>query len=346
MQAVEQVQSEPRRDQVVHSSGSITRRLIYSLALLPIVPSLSIIGVILIVEQYGSSKQFDPLRCFHLIFSALFVFAMILIWKRTIIWTLGRKWLTVLIGMIPFVQVIYGLSVVTFKSSGCMDFSMRPQILRVSQHEMSIGLWIWLSIWVWWSWEKWKMSKMKQESDNPVKSISPVAKRIIASIGSIPVMVCVFLMGIVLTESMGPDIKTRTEMLITHLLSAIAAIVIWIFIWRQVIVWSTGVKRKTYFIAFMCLFLPIMINFLLFDALFNTIYAVLINCLPVIGWGLWMAITVSTWPIRAFTATSGDASPRCMKCGYLLRGLTATRCPECGDEPTLDVLWASMVDVV
>jgi hypothetical protein len=62
---------------------------------------------------------------------------------------------------------------------------------------------------------------------------------------------------------------------------------------------------------------------------------------PVICWGLWMAGTVRFWPMRPEDIISQSLTPRCRKCGYLLNGLTATRCPECGDEPTLDELWAA-----
>ncbi len=343
MQAVESQQSDASHNQVVHSSRSITRRLIYSLALLPIVPTMSIIGVGLL-DHYGRLGQFDEGRWFHFIFSTLFVLTMVVIWKRTIIWTLGRKWLTVLIGMIPFVQVVYGQSIITFQSPGCVDF--RPELMRMSQHEMSLGLWIWLSVWVWWGWEKWQMSGKHQEVNTQISMLSPVAKRIVASIGSIPVMISVIFIGMALTDSMGTNVSTRTKILITYLLSAIVAVVIWIFIWRHVVAWSTNIVRKTVFIAFLCLFLPILINYLLDNTSPNSIFAGVIFYFPIIGWGLWMAITVHVWTGKSFTSTSGDTSPRCMKCGYLLRGLTATRCPECGDEPTLDVLWASMVDVV
>ena len=61
--------------------------------------------------------------------------------------------------------------------------------------------------------------------------------------------------------------------------------------------------------------------------------------LPVIGWGVWMAVTMSIWPRRRYGMRPEDTPPRCLKCGYLLIGLRATRCPECGDEPTLDELW-------
>ena len=52
-----------------------------------------------------------------------------------------------------------------------------------------------------------------------------------------------------------------------------------------------------------------------------------------------MAVTIRIWPLRQAGEYGGDRSPRCLQCGYLLIGLSSTRCPECGSEPTLDELW-------
>ena len=54
-----------------------------------------------------------------------------------------------------------------------------------------------------------------------------------------------------------------------------------------------------------------------------------------------MALTISLWPRRSEEGVVGSAVPRCLKYGYPLIGLRATRCPECGDEPTLDQLWTA-----
>ena len=62
--------------------------------------------------------------------------------------------------------------------------------------------------------------------------------------------------------------------------------------------------------------------------------------LPVVRWGLWTAVSVWMWPGSAFGSSESAESVKCWKCGYLLTGLRSTRCPECGDEPTLDELWA------
>jgi hypothetical protein len=41
-----------------------------------------------------------------------------------------------------------------------------------------------------------------------------------------------------------------------------------------------------------------------------------------------------------------QTSPKCLRCGYDMTGLTEARCPECGAEYTLDQLWMAQRDIV
>ena len=86
--------------------GPVTRRLIYALVLIPIVPAVSGIGTIAYTTYLGTG-QFDEFRWFTLLFSLLWVAGTIVIWRSVILWTLGRRWLTALVGLIPFVQVAH-----------------------------------------------------------------------------------------------------------------------------------------------------------------------------------------------------------------------------------------------
>ena len=95
--------------------------------------------------------------------------------------------------------------------------------------------------------------------------------------------------------------------------------------------------------AILCLALPIAMHFL-FAGSGNNLRDVILAGLPVIGWGVWMAVTVYIWPLQVRSA--GEMGPHCPSCGYLLKGLRATRCPECGTEPTLDELWAAETGVL
>ena len=54
-----------------------------------------------------------------------------------------------------------------------------------------------------------------------------------------------------------------------------------------------------------------------------------------IGWGtVPIAVGVVAYGLmtrRYYRARSQDGETRCRKCGYILRGITEPRCPECGE---------------
>ncbi|MCH9035299.1 MAG: hypothetical protein IID42_12495 [Planctomycetes bacterium] len=86
-----------------------------------------------------------------------FLVGFILVWRAVVLWTLGRKWLTALVGMIPFVQVVYGQPL---WDAGCVS----NDFLRIGQEQVSVGVWIWCSVWVWWIVEKRAMSEKERKS--------------------------------------------------------------------------------------------------------------------------------------------------------------------------------------
>jgi hypothetical protein len=128
-------------------------------------------------------------------------------------------------------------------------------------------------------------------------------------------------------------------------LSAIIAAGVWILIWRRAVAWSLFVIRQTSVSALLCFGLPVAAQFLFWNQV-TAVAEVIVACLPVLGWGAWMAVTINMWPVGVSDPQRIMVSPRCLKCGYLLIGLRSTRCPECGDEPTLDQLWKATDGVV
>lgn len=116
---------------------------------------------------------------------------------------------------------------------------------------------------------------------------------------------------------------------------AAVAILTWILIWRRHVEWSKRAIHRTTALAMICFAVPISAVWL-FPPTSDWLAA-----LPIIGWGVWMAGTIWLWPLKLPASSLAELTPRCRKCSYLLTGLTSTRCPECGDEPTLDDLWRS-----
>jgi hypothetical protein len=314
--------------------GQITRRLIYALALIPIVPAVATIGVSL-TDAYFGLGPVDDLRWFHLFFSVLWVGVTVLIWRRVILWTLGRKWLTVLVSMIPFVQVAYGQPL---WDAGCVS----EDILRVGQHEIGIGLWIWLTVWVWWGWEKTQMSKDVTAPRWRKARMTPTAKRLAGSIATIPFVFGAFLViGVALEGFLALSYRTPAAFAFT----ALIAILLWILLWRRAVVWSPGVVRGTLGLALLTLGAPIALQGVLCNVVDGLSEAIVVS-LPIVGWGVWMAVTINQWPVVPSVPGDARVSPQCLKCGYLLIGLRCTRCPECGDEPTLDELWEATAGAV
>ena len=319
--------------------GSVTRRLVFALALIPIVPTVSIIGVFALESAFGTrpfAGSSDELRWFHLVFSVRWVASTIAVWRTAIVWTFGRRWLTALVAMIPFVQVVYARPLWTM--AGCRFIA--DEALRVGQHEVGIGLWIWLSVWVWWGWEKVRMSQDSKTVQLPATRVSQTAKRLAMSIGTIPLLFGAFL----ITDVAFEDFLGLQRPSPAFAAAALIAIVTWLILWRGEVIWSKPKVRHTALSAFVCFALPVAVQWI-FVKRADGLMEVVLLLLPVIGWGVWMAATISYWPMRSRAIATDDLGPRCLGCGYSLRGLRATRCPECGSEPTLDELWAATTGV-
>lgn len=326
----------PASSHPVDGSGyQIARRIVYSLCLLPIVPVVAIIGAQICLQNSGLGIS-DELRCFQGLFSVLWVVSIIMIWRKVVLWTLGRKWLTALVSFIPFIQVLYGQPLWNIPSTGCIDIG--PEMLCVGQHNIGVALWVWICVWIWWGWEKLQMNKNSNE--RPALHLSPVGRRLVMAVGYIPFMFGMFLVIAVALEDMTGWNDPLSEALAV---SSLIAIAIWIMIWRRIVTWTRPVIRKTIFVACLTIVIPCAAQFALWDlAAPESIPSIILGVLPVVGWGLWMALTVMSWPIASeISEGTIGVLPRCIDCGYLLKGLRSTRCPECGAEPTIDELWAA-----
>lgn len=313
------------------SSRSLTRRLVYALALVPIVPTLAAIGMML-GDNYLPQGLSGELDWFGVFFSTLCVTAAIAIWRPLVVWTLGRKWLTALVSLIPFVQIVYARPL--WDAPGCGH----DAVMSVGQHQLSIGVWVWMLIWVWWGWERIVMSERRDAERERGIRMTPAATRLAASIGLQPFVVGVFVLS---TEAFNNFAGvTRPE---PHGMacSAVVAVVAWVLIWRRVVVWTGRIRWWTIGTALLLLGAPVLAQMLWWDHRSNNFLHDILMTSSLVGWGLWMAVTIRIWPMKPEALGGAGVTPRCLKCGYLLTGLRATKCPECGDEPTIDELFAA-----
>jgi hypothetical protein len=318
---------------------SIIRRFVLALALVPIVPATSLIGTItteiLVTPPAGA---FDHVWWFHVFFTALWMAGFLLVWRTAIIWTLGRSALTTLVSFIPFVQIVFNKPLWNTNTSGCIN--LNETFLRAGQHYTSCGLWTWLVVWVWWGLEKKIMTSQKSKGREMHRRL-PWLARLGASMGVFPVIFGIFIIVMVFLDTILRMPWAASSIFWVYLPCAIIVLIAWCLIWRKAVCWSDGVLGATCGMWLLLIGVPISLQFFSLGGTVTPFRDVLINCLPIIGWGVWMGWTMWYWPMRIDSADSAAQIPTCMKCGYSLQGLKATRCPECGDEPTIDELWAS-----
>lgn len=324
------------------SAGRITRRLVYTLALIPIVPVTSFLATV-------ATKSFAPtaieeLRLFHGIFAGLWVILTLFLWRSFILWTVGRAASNGFILAVPFVQFVYPIPLWT--TPGCFN-QLADSTLRTAQHTVGIGIYTWLAVWAWWGGERLFMNEQVDKL-HVKKPVSKTARRIVVAIGSIPFVVgCFAITTAALERFAGLDRTTPWGITVGFWVASLVAISTWLMIWGRIVVWSPTVIGLTIVSTVLAFGIPGAGPMLTSGVWSRTVTDIFLIWSPVICWGLWMAGTVTFWPMRTDTIPSGWLIPRCRKCGYLLSGLRATRCPECGDEPTLDELWlASAGEVV
>ena len=163
------------------------------------------------------------------------------------------------------------------------------------------------------------------------------ARRVLLAFGSMPLIVG----GYVVTMIFLDDVKllsTLRALICGNSMWVMAACAAWLLVWRPVVRWSAVTVSFTGLAALA--FLGVGIAAPMLPEGPAWVYAAR-YMLPVMAWGVWMIATILIWRYRAAAALAVEDRLRCAACGYSLRGLYATRCPECGDQPTLDELFAS-----
>ena len=309
--------------------GPITLRIVCTLALFPIVAITSFIGTGLRENQLRLS-WFDDLRCLNSLVAIVWVTGMLVIWRRTVSWTPQRKWLTALVCLIPFLQVVYGRPLWTPAPTSFIDLG--DLLMRAGQGQIGIGFWLWLTSWIWWGREDAAMHDETQGFQADSVRIGSMSRRIVACLAMMPMQIgCYILLYKALESSLG----SKKDVPVSMSLLAIASVAAWIMIWRRAITWTRKTLWQTTWLALALLVLPLGAQFIYTSAPAQGAVVIL----TLMGWCTWMIVTVRVWPMTVAISNGCEMAPRCLQCGYLLTGLTSTRCPECGDEPTIDALW-------
>ncbi len=134
----------------------------------------------------------------------------------------------------------------------------------------------------------------------------------------------------------------QVSLVYSNLLWAPVAMLSWCLIWRAKVLWNSTTRRRTSWLALGFLFVAVVSPlFPRYGASWPEVCQVM---LPVMAWGGWMIATMLLWQFRAAALPERvEDCLRCSSCGYSLKGLYSTRCPECGAQPTLDELVATVV---
>lgn len=130
---------------------------------------------------------------------------------------------------------------------------------------------------------------------------------------------------------------------ISGLLAAGVAVAAWLLIWRSCVIWDVRSRSITALGAVVFMGFAVVAPVLLLDSPLPDWVQILAITLPLSAWGAWMITTLLFWRFHPVVLPGRiDDCLRCRSCGYSLRGLYATRCPECGAQPTLDELLAAV----
>ncbi len=169
-----------------------------------------------------------------------------------------------------------------------------------------------------------------------------VGRSLAASMGLPPFLCGIWMILFVFLEEVGGPFEEYSLEICNWVCTAIA-IVVWVLIWRRRVIWTRRARIGTILSSSLLLFVaelvPLCRDFL--SKYLGERWSIGIAGAML---GLWLMFTAFFWPARTTPAEERtQAGIHCLRCGYSLRGLTTTRCPECGFEPTMEVLCAAWV---
>ena len=158
----------------------------------------------------------------------------------------------------------------------------------------------------------------------------------------LPAAALIYVVSFVIADEMWRR-REATDFLLAGLFSAAFIVAYWLMLWRGAVQWTRQRVVHTVVSAVAALLVGLAFGAVLelmmrgSNGTFGTFIAT--STAPII----WLILTVFAW-----RETPGERLDRlgsiqksaivCPTCGYNLTGLTATRCPECGRQFTLDEL--------
>jgi hypothetical protein len=139
--------------------------------------------------------------------------------------------------------------------------------------------------------------------------------------------------------------REQNGLFIADVLTWIFIAVYWLALWHKKVKWTSTRTSLTVWSFLAAGAAGIVVGLIMASALprYDVEFAVFVG--GVVAPLLWVVATIFIWRETAHESAQRLAGTEggvvCPTCGYNLTGLKATRCPECGNEFTLDQLLAS-----
>lgn len=315
--------------------------------------SLLPLGVILALlsEPLLRLLNLAEVRWYTLLLGSYVAVAVWLIWRERLRWTGRRRAVWLLVSAILFVEPAIGKPL--WKSQGCFNLFSDEATQQVSLEFIAIGLagLVFASLI-----SRWLAGRRASSLDShgstremAVTTASTTTSRtvcaLLVSIALHPLGLGVFVLTVAILDRFFGNVGSLGFLIAPFATAFLVCAPIWARAWMGAFPFAQRVRRRFLWFGVIALVGPLLVVIVADVAgVVSSSRGELVGALPLFGWCAW--IWATAWMVRQqrFGAEGREESataPPCPSCGYLLAGLTSTRCPECGSEPTLDELWAA-----
>ncbi len=314
----------------------IPLRLCIALSLVWIVPATTAILILALDDAGVKSPIHDDVFLLVFIGTSQVVAASFFLWHRLIEWTFRR---IAGVGGTTAVLLTHLLLWQPLWDAGCMESE-----LLFGQSCAMGGIWVFATAYVWWGLARAAVWWRK-------RTMPPYAVRLIYGLGLVPFIPGLWVVLVLALEQTG--LKSfqkfglsgdQVALSIVHFVCGLFIVLWWWLVWRRKVRWSSPLVWRSLMLAGGYLLLIVLAPLPDFDA--SWLESLSITG-PLMLTGLWFVVTTWMWQPHTADALMVDGSVRerlvCLTCGYSLVGLREARCPECGEQATLDELFENVL---
>lgn len=303
------------------------------LAVMWVLPGTSILAAELLDNLTINPPIHDMLFVVVFLGTAQLLGVSFLVWRRFVTWTLGRYLST---GAVTVAVLAHVLVWQPIWQAGCVE----EDFLRLGQSCALGGVWVVVAAYLWWGIAE-GVGYLRR------RVMPPYAVRLIYGFALVPFIPGLWVILAMLAVKALPGgaaplslNRDNLAIMLANFVCGLLVVIWWSTVWRRAVHWTRGLARRSAALAAAYLVIVTLVPIRGFNSDW-------VDSLPITGplilTGLWFVITTRMW--RPHTAEglriTGDVKSRlvCVTCGYSLIGLREARCPECGEQSTLDELF-------